>query len=170
MIINIYLADWVEALRRNLAGSLADDIRSAECPTHWLASPATWTPTDVGSFSHVIESLERLKPFMGSHNTRHLLPATDGLFECSQNFQLEEPMGRQFIAISPQSSEKIAKGLNAADFDAIRPFYYKHCPADRCTGSTDDRYETCFRSVLLQWRDATVEAASRSWGLLGHAG
>lgn len=170
MKINIYLADWAEALRRNLAGSLADDIRSAECPTNWLAFPATWTPTNVDSLSHVIVSLERLKPFMDSHNTRHLLPATDGLFEYSLNFQLDEPMGRQFIAISPQSSVEIAKGLNAADFDAIRPLYYKHCPADGCTGSTDNRYETCFRSVLLQWRDATVEAASRSWGLLGHVG
>lgn len=78
-------------------------------------------------------------------------------------------MGKQFIAISLESCTEIVKGFDSADFDALQRLYRKHCLTDCHEGETDDRFESCFLSVLLQWREAAAEASTRKWGLLGVA-
>ena len=176
MQLSIELIDWVEAVTRNNAGTLHNDlveINDGFEPSSWVRSPAQWPSDSSIQYTSVQVACNDIKANLPNDNQEHFRNSIGILFNLDGlSFELPNPMECWFMALAPITVQCVAQNFDSIDFETIRELFKQHCTSESPHKLFDDNadYENDFHSYLIQWKQAVDECSMRKWGILAHCG
>jgi len=174
MQLSVELIEWQEAVARNIASTLHDDlaeINDGVEPSTWVRSPEAWPSDSANQYTAVqvacVDIGKQLEDDSCFRDSIGVIFSSDGL-----PFELDNPMECWFMAMSPDTIRNVARNFNSVNFNSMAEPFRQHCSSDTPFKlfDQDSDFEDDFFSYLIQWKQAIDESAARNWGLLAHCG